>query len=123
MARCDIVSMRGQMEEPDPQDLLTRLNLLLPAQMEEVIFRLNLQTSYLSSQCAPTSKAIDVIKLAEQAGLLRELADNLARVTAAARPFHVTKETHGPSSTEVRLRQKLTSCSGISPGEITHLVE
>jgi hypothetical protein len=61
-----------------PDQLLTRLSRLLPAQFETVVFRLRIPTAYLAGGNAPqASRAIELLRYAEQQGALDQLAQIL----------------------------------------------
>ena len=67
-------------------ELLHILQRLQPSQFEEVVFRLRLQEHHLSpSTVAQTSRAIELLKLVEQAGRTEALAQALAEVMSSGR--------------------------------------
>ncbi len=69
---------RVHMTDPQRPELLDQVNALLPAQLEEIIYKFRVPRHYLNGQ-SQGSRSIDLIQYLQQQGRLEELADELSR--------------------------------------------
>lgn len=69
----------------DPNQLLDRLNQLLPAQFDEVLFKLGVPQHYLSHGSGQAAVAVEVIRYLQQYGRIHELDDQLHNAPRADR--------------------------------------
>jgi hypothetical protein len=101
-----------------PDELLTQLTKLLPAQFDEVVFRLKLPPEHLSASSGPqATRAIEVIRAIERQERLPELARAIEYV--------VTRQHAGATSPEPTTAAPLTTRSkreAHRPGAVAQLI-
>lgn len=70
-------------------ELLDRLNALLPAQLDDMVFRLQIPHEYLSHGAPQATRAIEVLRYLKQQQRLAELSDVLSRSQRARKRRYV----------------------------------
>lgn len=65
-------------------ELLDRLNALLPAQFDELVFRMNVAAEYLSHGSPQATRAVEVVRYLTQQGRMEELTRRLDESRASA---------------------------------------
>lgn len=97
----------------DLNQLLDYLNRLLPAQFDEMLFRLDVPRHYLSQGAGQATVAAEVIRYVQQHGRINELVEQLPN---GARPNRRTSSDSGASlrldatvNTDVHTTQEITT--------------
>lgn len=89
--RCDEVNRSSRLVVVEvvmhPNELLDRLNALLPAQFAELMFRLQMPVHYLSQGAPQTTCAMEALRYFTQSGRLRDLEMHIARGRAEPSAF------------------------------------
>lgn len=99
----------------DPNQLLDRLNRLLPAQFDEILFKLGVPRHYLSHGAGQATVAIEVIRYLQQHGRIHELDEHLLRPIATQNAAVQVAREFDADAGAPRLRVPLFHYGGVVP--------